>query len=88
MGLRRTDTSEAGGKWLKEHLESDVKRCVELAIYQRNFMHGSKGAPLWFLWVHLFMNYLMIIPFGSVLEAKTGSKNTFFVFIAAMLLQS
>ena len=52
------------------------------------FMHGSKGAPLWFLWVHLFMNYLMIIPFGGVLEAKAGSKNTFFVFIAAMLLSS
>ena len=52
------------------------------------FMHGSKGAPLWFLWVHLFMNYLMIIPFGCVLEAKVGSKNTFIVFIAAMLLSS
>lgn len=52
------------------------------------FMHGSKGAPLWFLWVHLFMNYLMIIPFGCILEAKTGSKNTFIVFIAAMLLSS
>ena len=37
------------------------------------FMHGSKGAPLWFLWVHLFMNYLMIIPFGCILEAKAGS---------------
>ena len=51
-------------------------------------MHGSKGAPLWFLWVHLFMNYLMIIPFGCVLEAKVGSKNTFIVFVAAMLLSS
>ena len=52
------------------------------------FMHGSKGAPLWFLWVHLFLNYLMIIPFGCVLEANTGPKNTFIVFIAAMLLSS
>ncbi len=52
------------------------------------FMHGSKGAPLWFLWVHLFMNYLMIIPFGCVLEAKVGSKNTFIVFVAAMFLSS
>lgn len=52
------------------------------------FMHGSKDAPLWFLWVHLFMNYLMIIPFGCILEAKTGSKNTCIVFIAAMLLSS
>ena len=52
------------------------------------FMHGSKGAPLWFLWVHLFMNYLMIIPFGCVLEAKVGSKNTFIVFVDAMFLSS
>ncbi len=52
------------------------------------FMHGSKGAPLWFLWVHLFMNYLMILPFGCVLEAEAGSKNTFIVFIAAMILSS
>ena len=52
------------------------------------FMHGSKGAPLWFLWVHLFMNYLMILPFGCVLEAKAGSKNTFIVFVAAMVLSS
>ena len=34
------------------------------------------------------MNYLMIIPFGCVLEAKVGSKNTFIVFVAAMLLSS
>lgn len=52
------------------------------------FMHGSKGAPLWFLWVHLFMNYLMIIPFGCVLENKAGSRNTFIVLIAAVLLSS
>ena len=52
------------------------------------FMHGSKGAPLWFLWVHLFLNYLMIVPFGCILEAKEGSKYTFIVFFAAMLLSS
>lgn len=40
------------------------------------------------LWVHLFMNYLMILPFGCVLEAEAGSKNTFIVFIAAMILSS
>ena len=28
-------------------------------------MHGSKGAPLWFLWLHLFLNGLMILPFGG-----------------------
>lgn len=56
--------------------------------FSGTFMHGSKIAPSWFLWVHLFMNYLMIIPFGSILEAKTGSRNAFFVFIAAMLLSS
>ena len=56
--------------------------------FSGTFMHGSKGAPLWFLWIHLFMNYLMIIPFGCVLEANAGSKNAFIVFAAAMLLSS
>lgn len=56
--------------------------------FSGTFMHGSKGAPLWFLWVHLFMNYLMIIPFGCVLEGKAGSKNAFIVFAAATLLSS
>ena len=27
-------------------------------------MHGSKGAPVWFLWVHLILNGLMVLPFG------------------------
>lgn len=26
-------------------------------------MHGSKGAPVWFLWVHLILNGLMVLPF-------------------------
>lgn len=56
--------------------------------FSGTFMHGSKGAPLWFLWVHLFMNYLMIIPFGCVLEARMGSRNTFLVFLVSMLLSS
>lgn len=33
-------------------------------------MHGSKGAPVWFLWVHLILNVLMILPFGGLLEEK------------------
>ena len=33
-------------------------------------MHGSKGAPIWFLWVHLLLNGLMILPFGGLLERK------------------
>lgn len=53
--------------------------------FSGTFMHGSKGAPLW---VHLFMNCLMTIPFGCVLEARTGSRNTFLVFLASMLLSS
>ena len=36
-------------------------------------MHGSKGAPIWFLWVHLLLNGLMILPFGGLLERKRGS---------------
>ena len=52
------------------------------------FMHGSKEAPIWFLWVHLILNFLMIIPFGSILENKLGSKNTFIAFIVAMIISS
>lgn len=40
-------------------------------------MHGSKEAPIWFLWVHFILNCLMIIPFGSILKNKLGLKNTF-----------
>lgn len=56
--------------------------------FSGTFMHGSKGAPLWFLWVHLGMNYLMILPFGCVLEARVGSRNTFLVFVVSVILSS
>ena len=51
-------------------------------------MHGSKGAPLWFLWVHLFLNGLMILPFGGLLERKRGSKHVLLVFVAATVISS
>ena len=51
-------------------------------------MHGSKGAPLWFLWVHLFLNGLMILPFGGLLERKRGSKHVLLVFVTAAALSS
>lgn len=30
----------------------------------------------------------MLIPFGGILESKTGSKNIFIVFVAAMVASS
>ena len=51
-------------------------------------MHGSKGAPLWFLWVHLLLNGLMILPFGGLLERKRGSKHVLLVFVTATVLSS
>ena len=51
-------------------------------------MHGSKGAPLWFLWVHLFLNGLMILPFGGLLERKIGSKHVLLVFLTATVISS
>ena len=51
-------------------------------------MHGSKGAPLWFLLVHLFLNGLMILPFGGLLERKRGSKHVLLVFVAATVISS
>ena len=51
-------------------------------------MHGSKGAPLWFLWVHLFLNGLMILPFGGLLERKRGSKHVLLVFLTATVISS
>ena len=51
-------------------------------------MHGSKGAPLWFLWLHLFLNGLMILPFGGILERKRGSKHVLLVFVTATVISS
>ncbi len=51
-------------------------------------MHGSKEAPLWFLWVHLFLNGLMILPFGGLLERKRGSKHVLLVFVTATVISS
>ena len=51
-------------------------------------MHGSKGAPIWFLWVHLLLNGLMILPFGGLLERKIGSRQVLIVFVTATVLSS
>lgn len=51
-------------------------------------MHGSKGAPIWFLWVHLLLNGLMILPFGGLLERKRGSRQVLIVFMTATVLSS
>ena len=51
-------------------------------------MHGSKGAPVWFLWVHLILNGLMVLPFGGLLERKRGSRQVLIVFVTATALSS
>ena len=51
-------------------------------------MLGSKGAPVWFLWVHLLLNGLMILPFGGLLERKRGSRQVLIVFVTATALSS
>lgn len=51
-------------------------------------MHGSKGAPVWFLWVHLILNVLMILPFGGLLERKRDSRQVLIVFVTATVLSS
>ena len=51
-------------------------------------MHGSKGAPIWFLWVHLLLNGLMILPFGGLLERKIGSGQVLIVFVTTTVLSS
>ena len=56
--------------------------------FSGTFMHGSKEAPVWFIWVHLVLNALMLIPFGGLLEWKRGSKYVFFVFITSMVISS
>ena len=47
-----------------------------------------KEPPLWFLWVHLFLNGLMILPFGGLLERKRGSKHVLLVFVTATVISS
>lgn len=49
-------------------------------------MHGSKGAPVWFLWVHLILNGLMVLPFGGLLERKRGSRQVLIAFVTATAL--
>ena len=51
-------------------------------------MHGSKGAPVWFLWVHLILNGLMVLPFGGLLERKRGPRQVLIVFVTAAALSS
>ena len=51
-------------------------------------MHGSKGAPIWFLWVHLLLNGLMLLPFGGLLERNRGSRQVLIVFVTATVLSS
>ena len=51
-------------------------------------MHGSKGAPVWFLWVHLILNGLMVLPFGGLLERKRGSRQVLIAFVTATALSS
>lgn len=48
-------------------------------------MHGSKGAPLWFLWVHLFLNGLMILPFGGLLEKRLQTCLGYFCYCDSRL---
>lgn len=56
--------------------------------FSGTFMHGSKEAPVWFIWFHLVLNTLMLLPFGGLLEYKRGSKYVFLVFITSMVISS
>ena len=56
--------------------------------FSGTFMHGSKEAPLWFLWLHLVLNTLMLLPFGGLVERKRGSKYVFVVFITTVVISS
>ena len=56
--------------------------------FSGTFMHGSKEAPVWFIWFHLVLNTLMLLPFGGLLEYKKGSKYVFLVFITSMVISS
>ena len=47
-----------------------------------------KELPSGFLWVHLFLNGLMILPFGGLLERKRGSKHVLLVFLTATVISS
>ena len=45
--------------------------------FSGTFMHGSKEAPVWFIWFHLVLNTLMLLPFGGLLGIK-GDQNMYF----------
>lgn len=52
------------------------------------FMHGNSEAPVWFLWVHLGMNLLMIIPLGGLVERKAGIRKTIVLFLVSWFVSS
>ncbi len=48
------------------------------------FEHGIE--PQWFLWVHLIMNLMGLLPFGVLVERMLGSKKTLMIFITEWLV--
>lgn len=52
------------------------------------FMHGNYIAPVWFLWVHLLLNLLMIIPLGGVVEREMGTFKASIIFLVAWFISS
>jgi membrane associated rhomboid family serine protease len=48
------------------------------------FIHGVN--PRWFMWMHLGMNLLALLPFGILVEKMIGSKRTLFLFFAEWIV--
>ncbi len=55
------------------------------------FVHGClifSESPVWFVWIHLFLNLLMILPLGILLEKILGSAKLMELFVFSWLICS
>ena len=48
------------------------------------FIHNIE--PKWVMWVHMIMNFMGLVPFGIIVEKVLGSKKTFLIFLAELVV--
>lgn len=48
------------------------------------FIHGIE--PRWVMWLHMGMNFMGLLPLGIITEKVIGTKKTFFLFLAELVV--
>lgn len=74
--------------WIKPELYDYL--CIETKpqyawqYFSGCFIHNIK--PHWVMWVHMLMNFMGLIPLGCITEKMIGSRKTFVLFIAELVV--